>query len=88
MSAARKNIVGLTVREKRRALGIDQDELAARLGRIGWETSENVLSKIEAGYRRVSDEEIVFLARALRVNIGDLFPASRLDAFRIRRRPR
>lgn len=88
MSAARKNIVGLAVQEKRHALGIDQDELAARLGRIGWITSENVLSKIEAGFRRVSDEEVVLLAMALRVSVSDLFPASRIDAFRIRRRTR
>ncbi len=88
MFAARKNIVGLAVQEKRHALGIDQDELAARLGRIGWTTSENVLSKIEAGFRRVSDEEVVLLAMALRVSVSDLFPASRIDAFRIRRRPR
>lgn len=88
MSAARKNTVGLAVREKRLALGLDQDELAARLGRIGWTTSENVLSKIEAGFRRVSDEEVVFLAIALRVPISDLFPTSRIDSFRIRRRTR
>lgn len=88
MSAARKNIVGLAVREKRHALDLDQDELAARLGRIGWTTSENVLSKIEAGFRRVSDEEVVFLALALRVSISDLFPAAKVDAFRAKRRPR
>lgn len=57
-------------------MGIDQDDLAARLGRIGWITSENVLSKIEAGFRRVSDEEVVYLAQALRVPIPDLFPSS------------
>ncbi len=76
MPSARKNIVGLVVRKRRIALSLDQDELAARLGRLGWHTSENVLSKIETGYRCVSDEEVVFLARALRVPIEDLFPVS------------
>jgi transcriptional regulator with XRE-family HTH domain len=54
---------------------LDQDELAARLTRLGWNCSENTVSKIEAGYRRVIDEEVALIARALGVQPGDLFPS-------------
>lgn len=74
LTAKKKNIVGVQIREVRRSLHLDQDELAARLARLGWDCSENLISKIEAGYRRVIDEEIVLIARALGVPPSDLLP--------------
>ncbi len=69
------NIVGPQVRKLRYGQGLTQEQLAARLCRTGWDISRQTLSKIEAQLRCVSDDELVFLARALRVRIGDLFPA-------------
>jgi len=70
----KKNIVGENIQRVRRSMNLDQDELAARLSRLGWNCSENTISKIEAGYRRIIDEEIALIARALGVQPGDLFP--------------
>lgn len=74
LTPKKKNIIGPKIQRYRRSLDLDQDELAARLTRLGWDCSENIVSKIEAGYRRVIDEEIALIARALGVQPGDLFP--------------
>ncbi len=73
-SPKKQNLVGPQVARVRRALGLGQGDLAARLTRLGWDASENLVSKIEAGFRRVIDEEIVLLARALGITPGELFP--------------
>lgn len=48
--------------------------LAARCSRAGWDIGENTISKIEAQVRCVTDEELVYLARALKVKEQELFP--------------
>ncbi len=73
-SSRKQNVVGAEVARQRRALGLGQSDLAARLTRLGWDCSENLVSKIEAGFRRVIDEESVLLARALGLPPGALFP--------------
>ena len=77
MASTRKNIVGPVVKQVRESSEMRQDALAAKLTRLGWDCSENLVSKIEAGYRRVIDEEIQLLATALEVAPGDLFPVTK-----------
>lgn len=48
--------------------------LAARCARLGWDMSENTVTKIEKQFRCVSDREIVCLARALGVRLEEIFP--------------
>jgi transcriptional regulator with XRE-family HTH domain len=69
-----QNIVGPVVRKIRYAKGWTQTMLAARCSRAGWDIGENTISKIEAQVRCVTDEELVYLARALKVKEQELFP--------------
>jgi hypothetical protein len=52
-----------------------QNALAAKCGVLGRDLSRATLSKIEAQLRCVTDGELEFLARALRVEIPALYPA-------------
>ncbi len=74
--AAPQNIVGPVVRKIRYQRDWTQAMLTARCSRAGWDISENTIAKIEAQIRCVTDEEIVFLAKALRVKLQDVFPDS------------
>ena len=47
---------------------------AARCARAGWDASENIMDKVEAGFRCVTDREIVVLSKALGVRLESLFP--------------
>jgi len=67
------NVVGPKVKEFREAQEITQEELAARCNVFGWDISRSTLAKIEAQVRRVTDEEVPLLAKALKVNINELF---------------
>lgn len=70
-----QNIIGPVVRQLRSAKGWTQAMLAARCARLGWDMSENTVTKIEKQFRCVSDREIVCLARALGVRLEEIFPA-------------
>jgi transcriptional regulator with XRE-family HTH domain len=72
---AHKNVCGKMIQKLRIERGLDQDQLAGRLTGEGWTTSENVISKIESGFRRISDEEILIFARLFRIHPGELFPS-------------
>ena len=65
-----KNIVGKRVQEARLKFKppLSQEELAVRLELGGWTISRGTLSKIEAGIRRVTDFEVMALARTLKVS--------------------
>jgi len=67
------NVVGPKVKEIREAQGITQEELAARCNIFEWDISRGTLAKIEAQVRRVTDEEVSFLAKALKVDINELY---------------
>jgi transcriptional regulator with XRE-family HTH domain len=69
-----QNIVGEEVRRIRDRLGITQDALATRCNLVGWDVSRATISKIEAGLRRVIDAEVTLLAKALRVDMAELYP--------------
>lgn len=69
-----QNIIGPVVARIRYGKGWTQAMLAARCTHAGWDIAENTISKIEARVRCVTDSEIVFLARALKVREQELFP--------------
>lgn len=69
-----KNLVGPVVRRLRNAGGMSQPDLAARCQRLGWDVSREVLAQIESQFRRVTDWELVVLAKALAVSIEELIP--------------
>lgn len=70
----RQNVVGPRVAALRRVQGLSQDALAARCARLGWDLTENGVTKIKTQVRCVSDAELFKLARALRVKLIELVP--------------
>lgn len=69
------NAVGPKVRQIRENQNLTQELLAARCNVIGWDISRATLAKIEAQVRRVTDFEVLLLAKSLRVEVSELFPA-------------
>jgi transcriptional regulator with XRE-family HTH domain len=68
------NVIGPQVRKWRDNRGWSQEKLASKLQLQGWSISRHSLAKLELGLRRVSDCELFFLARVLRLDLRDLFP--------------
>lgn len=66
--------VGQAVARLRADRGWEQRELADRLGAEGRPVSQPVLSRIEAGARRVDVDDLVVLAAALGVAVAALLP--------------
>lgn len=72
-----QNLIGPVVRKIRYGKGWTQAMLAARCSRVGWDIGENTISKIEAQVRCVTDNEIIYLAQALKTSEQELFPSRR-----------
>jgi len=68
------NIVGPQIQEKRKQLGLTQEEFAAKCQLNGLDISRGTLSQIEARLRCVTDDELLALARTLDVSTDSLFP--------------
>jgi len=75
---ARRNIIGERVHlaRKRAKPPITQTDLAARLQVQGLRLERVTISKIETGYREVTDVEAVAIAKALGVSISWLLGES------------
>ena len=71
----KRNIIGNRVKlaRKKAIPQITQKDLVARLQLEGLQIERVAISKIETGYREVTDVEIVALAKSLGVTIGWLF---------------
>lgn len=67
------NVVGPQVRKLREAQGLTQGDLVARCNVLKWEITRGTLAKIESQVRRVTDDEVALLAKALRVEMKDLY---------------
>jgi transcriptional regulator with XRE-family HTH domain len=68
------NIVGAQIRRLRCEQGLSQPALAAKCQRLGWDIGRDIIARIEAQTRLVTDSELVFLARSLGVPLHSLFP--------------
>lgn len=66
------NICGKKVAVYRKAQGKSQRQLADILQLLGLDVDKNAVQRIEAGKRFVTDIEIVFLSKALKVTVNDL----------------
>jgi transcriptional regulator with XRE-family HTH domain len=71
------NIVGPQIRKRRNELGLTQEEFAAQCQLGGLDISRGTLSQIEAQVRCVTDDELLALARVLKVTTDSLFPAEK-----------
>lgn len=67
------NVIGPQVRHLREQGNMTQEQLTARCNLIGWNISRGTLAKIEAQVRRVTDDEVALLAKALKVDISALY---------------
>lgn len=67
------NVVGPNVRKIRESQGLTQEELTARCNLLKWDITRGTLAKIESQVRRVTDDEVMFLAKALNIEIQKLF---------------
>ncbi len=68
------NLVGPQVRRIRFERELSQAALAAKCQRLGWDIGRDIVARIEAQVRLVTDSELVFLARALGISLNSLFP--------------
>ena len=74
-----RNICGQAVKERRLALKLSQDELAARCQRAGWDVENKLISKIETGLRELCDYEIRILAKILKARPEEFFDATKRE---------
>ena len=68
----RNNICGTQIAKYRKELKKSQRELADVLQLLGLDVDKNAIQRIEAGKRFVTDIELVYLAKVLRVTYEDL----------------
>lgn len=69
----KKNLIGPRVRKLRSSKEMSQAALAARCNLLGWDLSRGTLAKIESQVRCISDVEVGLLAKALGVEVGELY---------------
>lgn len=76
--AQMRNVIGPRVRlaRKQATPRITQDDLCARLQVLGLRLERPAISKIETGYREVTDVEVLALAKALGVSAAWLLGES------------
>lgn len=67
------NLIGPRIRFIRESQKITQEVLAARCNMLEWDISRGTLAKIEARVRRITDLEAALFAKALKVEVADLF---------------
>lgn len=73
------NIVGPQIRKRRYGLGWSQAKLAVKLQIIGFDISRESLAKVEIQIHKVEDYQLPFYARALNVQVTELFPPLPVD---------
>jgi len=71
------NVIGKQVNRIRTQQMLTQTQLAAKVNLLDWDISRGTLAKIESGIRRVTDIEVMTLAKALKVEVQVLFPVSK-----------
>lgn len=67
------NIISPRVQQIREDQHLIQSEMVARCNPLGWDISRGTLAKIEARVRRVTYQEVLLLAQALKVSVEQLF---------------
>lgn len=72
-SDGRNNICGKNVAKFRKGMGISQRELSDKLQLAGLDVDKNAVQRMESGQRFITDIEIIYLAKALGVTLGELF---------------
>ncbi len=71
-TGGRCNASGQAIRKHREALGLSQEQLAAKLQLAGLNINQKAISRVETGERVVPDFELIFFSEALDVPICTL----------------
>ncbi|MCD8104350.1 MAG: helix-turn-helix domain-containing protein [Lachnospiraceae bacterium] len=71
-----RNRIGDKVRELRKAEGLSQKDLAARLQTEGYDFTDVTILRIEKGQRFVPDYEVVLIAKCFHVSTDYLLGVS------------
>ena len=66
------NICGKQIAKLRKAMNLSQRQLADALQLLGLDVDKNAIQRIEAGKRFVTDIEVVFLSKALKISVEEL----------------
>ena len=69
----RKNVVGIRIREVRKAANYSQMRLAAEMQLLGIKMDRTGIAKIESGRRPLLDIEIIAISKILHTTIHELF---------------
>ena len=69
-----KNAIGPKLMRIRSRLGLSQEKLAAKCQLAGWDVSRDIVARIELQIRRVTDLELLEIARILKVPVDALLP--------------
>lgn len=75
------NLIGRNVSRLRYQQSWTQEELAAKMQLLGCYTTRDIIANIENRRSSANDKQIAFLAEALNVEIGDLFPKNPTKSF-------
>lgn len=67
------NRTGSAIRKIREKKGLTQDQLAVKCQLLEWNISRGTLAKIESRVRRMTDFEVELAAKALGVEISELY---------------
>jgi len=67
------NVIGPKIKKLREAQGLTQEALAVQCNALKWDISRGTLAKIESKVRRINDQEVALLAKALGVEVGELY---------------
>ena len=76
MNAVIQKKVGRNIRRLRKAQGMTQEILAAKLQLLGCDITRSAVAKIEVGARHLYPDEIIALREILRVSYEEIFDVS------------
>ena len=72
------NVIGRRVEAIRKERGIKQKEFVAKLQSMGLDINPTSFSKLEGQVRLASDKEVYYIAKALDIQMEELFDEDKL----------
>ena len=70
----RRNIIGSYLAKLRHQLGLNQEDMSARLQRHGVDISRQMLANMECGRTQITDIHLVGYLKVFRICLIELFP--------------
>lgn len=70
------NLIGPQLQKLRNTRQWSQNQLSKRLRSMGWHITRDILAQMETTAHRITDCDLVFLAKALEVNVIYFFPST------------